>query len=126
MGRDPNTPDWVQHIAFQVKDVATLRATKQRLEAKGVRVVGPTNHELFQSINIFDPNGHRVELAAGTGTPQMLERLKSVAPQMLQEWSRTRRTVRDDAGCIGRSFPLRYRPSDAAESAPIRRRRSPD
>jgi catechol 2,3-dioxygenase-like lactoylglutathione lyase family enzyme len=26
MGRDPNTPDWVQHIAFRVKDLDELLA----------------------------------------------------------------------------------------------------
>ena len=28
MGRDTNTPDWVQHIAFKVESVAELEATK--------------------------------------------------------------------------------------------------
>ena len=31
MGRDPNTPAWVQHIAFKVDDEAELAATKARL-----------------------------------------------------------------------------------------------
>jgi glyoxylase I family protein len=28
MGRDPNTPDWTQHIAFQVPDIAALETIK--------------------------------------------------------------------------------------------------
>ncbi len=104
MGRDPNTPEWVQHIAFKVKDVPTLLATKKRLEDKGIEVVGPTNHELFQSIYFFDPNVHRIELAADTASPGMLERLHEIAPAMLEEWSRTRRAVRHAAWLHEKEF----------------------
>src|SRR6476660_338909 len=44
MGRDPNTPAWVQHIAFKVKDRAELLAFKAHLEAQGVDVLGVTDH----------------------------------------------------------------------------------
>lgn len=91
MGRDPNTPDWVQHLALKVDSVDTLLATKARLEADGIEVVGPTDHTLFRSIYFFDPNGHRVELAADTATPDMQRRLDEVKWAMLDEWSRTRR-----------------------------------
>ncbi len=104
MGRDPNTPDWVQHIAFKVKDLPTLLAAKARLEARGIEVTGPTNHEMFQSIYFFDPNGHRLELVADTSTPDMLARLREVAPAMLDEWTRTRRTVRQAAWLHSREF----------------------
>ena len=39
MGRDTNTPEWVQHIAFKVDSVKTLEETKARLEAAGVPVL---------------------------------------------------------------------------------------
>ncbi|WP_232487195.1 VOC family protein [Azotobacter chroococcum] len=64
MGRDENTPAWVQHIAFRVADMDTLLATRERLKSLGIEVLGPTNHEMFQSIYFVDPNGHRIELAA--------------------------------------------------------------
>ena len=32
MGRDENTPEWVQHIAFKVKDMQTLLAIKNILK----------------------------------------------------------------------------------------------
>ena len=64
MGRDENTPQWVQHIAFKVDSVEDLLAAKARAEAKGLDVLGPTDHGIFKSIYFFDPNGHRVELAA--------------------------------------------------------------
>jgi lactoylglutathione lyase len=91
MDRDRNTPTWVQHLALQVDSVDTLLATKARLEAAGIDVIGPTDHTLFQSIYFFDPNGHRLELAANTATPGMLEKLDEVKHAMLEEWSRTRR-----------------------------------
>ena len=97
MGRDPNTPEWVQHIAFKVADMDTLLATQERLTANGIDVIGPVNHEMFQSIYFFDPNGHRIELAADTVKPGVLEKLKELAPEMLEEWSRTKRAVRHAA-----------------------------
>ncbi len=97
MGRDENTPDWVQHIAFKVDSVATLQATKARLEARGIPVVGITDHTIFQSIYFFDPNGHRVELAADTATADQMQRLDAVKWEMLTEWSRTKRAPRHAA-----------------------------
>jgi catechol 2,3-dioxygenase-like lactoylglutathione lyase family enzyme len=97
MGRDANTPAWVQHIALKVDSVDTLLAAKQRLEAAGIEVVGVTDHTIFQSIYFHDPNGHRIELAADTATPEMLQRLDAVKWEMLQEWSRTRRAPKHAA-----------------------------
>jgi lactoylglutathione lyase len=97
MGRDANTPEWVQHIAFQVGSVDELLATKLRLQKAGIEVIGPTDHSLFQSIYYFDPNGHRVELAADTATPEMQQRLDAVKWAMLEEWSRTKRAPKHAA-----------------------------
>ena len=36
MGVEPNTPKWVQHIAFKVADMDVLVAAKSRLEAAGI------------------------------------------------------------------------------------------
>ena len=91
MGRDENTPQWVQHIAFEVESVEALEAAKARVAAKGLDVIGPTDHGIFKSIYFFDPNGHRLELAANTGTQAELDELKRVAPLMLEEWSRTKK-----------------------------------
>ncbi len=91
MGRDPNTPQWVQHIAFKVGSVEVLEQTKARLQAAGIEVIGPVNHTLFKSIYFFDPNGHRLELAADIGTSEMYRKLDEVKWDMLEEWSQTRR-----------------------------------
>jgi len=91
MGKDKNTPDWVQHIAFQVKDMETLLAYKEHLETNGVDVLGVTNHSVFHSIYFFDPNGHRLELAAPDKQEKAkLDRLDKVKWQMLDEWSKTK------------------------------------
>jgi lactoylglutathione lyase len=97
MGRDHNTPAWVQHLALKVDSVDTLLAAKARLEAAGIEVLGPTDHTLFKSIYFFDPNGHRVELAADTTTPEMQRRLDAVKWEMLEEWSRTKRAPKHAA-----------------------------
>ena len=91
MGRDENTPAWVQHIAFKVESVEKLEEVKTRLQAAGIDVVGPTNHTIFKSIYFFDPNGHRLELAADVGTPEMYRKLDEVKWDMLNEWAETRR-----------------------------------
>jgi catechol 2,3-dioxygenase-like lactoylglutathione lyase family enzyme len=91
MGKDPNTPAWVQHIAFEVPDLDALLAAKVHLEASGVKVLGPTYHGLFRSIYFFDPNGHRLELACNIGTAEQILEAESVAPAMLDEWSRTKK-----------------------------------
>jgi len=104
MGRDANTPEWVQHIAFEVDSVATLETTKASLEAAGIPVVGPTDHAIFKSIYFFDPNGHRLELAANTGTPEMYRQLDEVKVAMLEEWSRTRRAPKHAAWMHEREF----------------------
>lgn len=98
MGRDPNTPEWVQHIAFKVKDRATLLEFKSHLEANGVKVLGVTDHGIFHSIYCFDPNGHRVELACpDPDEDAQLRKLDAVKWEMLEEWSRTKRAPRHAA-----------------------------
>jgi catechol 2,3-dioxygenase-like lactoylglutathione lyase family enzyme len=97
MGRDPNTPEWVQHIAFKVADEATLLAAKAHIEGQGIDVLGPTYHGVFKSIYFFDPNGHRLELACDIGTADQYAELARLAPEMLEEWSRTKRAPRQAA-----------------------------
>lgn len=97
MGRDTNTPDWVQHIAFKVDSEQDLVATKKRLEEAGIQVVGITDHTIFRSIYFFDPNGHRIELAADTVKPGMMEKLDEVKWAMLDEWARTKRAPKHAA-----------------------------
>ena len=104
MGRDPNTPAWVQHIAFKVDSVDALLEAKARLEANGIEVLGPTEHTIFKSIYFRDPNGHRLELAENTATPEMNAKLDEVKWDMLEEWSRTKRAPRHAAWMQEKEF----------------------
>ena len=97
MGRDENTPGWVQHIAFKVASMDVLEATKAKLVAAGIDVLGPVNHTIFKSIYFFDPNGHRLELAADVGTPEMMRKLDECKWAMLEEWSQTKKAPRHAA-----------------------------
>lgn len=104
MGRDSNTPAWVQHIALKVGSVDELLAAKARLQAAGIEVIGPTDHTIFRSIYFFDPNGHRLELAADTATAEQMQKLDDVKWAMLAEWSRTKRAPRHAAWMHEREF----------------------
>lgn len=93
MGRDENTPKWVQHIALKVKDRAALEEAKAHLQANGVDVLGITNHGIFHSIYFFDPNGHRLELAYddGKAAQKIAIITEEMKYEMLEEWSKTKR-----------------------------------
>lgn len=93
MGRDENTPKWVQHIALKVKDRQALVQAKEHLEANGVDVLGITNHGIFHSIYFFDPNGHRLELAYDDEkAPQKIAMItEEMKYDMLEQWSKTKR-----------------------------------
>mgnify|MGYP001814208435 FL=1 len=104
MGRDEATPEWVQHIAFEVEDEPALLAAKAQIESHGIEVLGPTHHGIFKSIYFFDPNGHRLELAANIDLPGDLDKLREVAPAMIEEWSRTKKAPRHAAWLHEREF----------------------
>jgi len=93
MSRDPNTPEWVQHIAFLLESEEALLKAKNRLENAGINVVGPTDHTIIKSIYFFDPNGHRIELTADTSTPAMMAELDRVKWAMLNEWTANKKVV---------------------------------
>lgn len=97
MDRDQNTPEWVQHLAFRVGSLAALLAAKTHIESFGLEVLGPTHHGIFKSIYFFDPNGHRIELAADIGSPAQYAELRRVAQPMLMEWSQTKKAPRHAA-----------------------------
>lgn len=97
MGRDENTPAWVQHIAFKIDSMEQLLQARDKLQAAGLEVLGPIDHGIFDSIYFHDPNGHRLELAANKGSNEQIDALKRVASDMLEEWSRTKRAPRHAA-----------------------------
>ena len=77
------------------RDRAELVAFKDHLEARGVEVLGVTDHSIFHSIYFFDPSGHRIELACPDPEEDaMLAKLDAVKWEMLEEWSRTKTAPR--------------------------------
>lgn len=104
MDRDRNTPDWVQHIAFELEDEAALQAAKTELEDKGLDVIGVTEHGIIRSIYFFDPNGHRLELTIRTHKEGDIERLNAVAWEMIEEWNITKKAPKHAAWLHEKEF----------------------
>lgn len=94
MGRDANTPQWVQHLAMRVASEAELLEYKARAEAAGCEVIGPVDHTIFRSIYFYDPSGHRLELAANVANPEAMRKLDEEREVMMAEWNRTKRPPR--------------------------------
>lgn len=53
---------------------------------------------------IIDPNGHRLELAAWTTTPEMMADMKAVARDMIEEWAVTKTPPRHTAWLHQKEF----------------------
>ena len=104
MSRDRNTPEWVQHIAFEVSFPQDFNAIMSKAESYGLDVLGPIDHTIFKSIYFFDPNGHRVEVAINTRTEEDIERLSLVAEEMLEEWSNTKKVPKQAAWLHKKEF----------------------
>ena len=102
--RDENTPEWVQHIAFQLDSIEELMQAKENLQTAGIEVVGPTDHSIIQSIYFFDPNGHRIELTVVTATDKMMDELDKIKWQMLDEWSKNKKVVTQAAWLHQKEF----------------------
>jgi len=81
------TPWWVKHIAFETQSMDKLLAAKKRLEAHGVQVLGPKDHDFCQSIYFMDPDGHRLEITVRTEKADSWQRMNAEAPKMLTEWN---------------------------------------
>ena len=82
------SPWWVKHIAFETDSMPKLLAAKARLEKHGVQVLGPKDHDFCQSIYFMDPDGHRLECALRTETPNTWKDLEKQAPGELQKWNK--------------------------------------
>ena len=74
------------------------------MEADGIEVIGPTDHTIFKSIYFYDPNGHRLELAFNTATPEMSRKLDEVKWEMLEEWARTKKAPKHAAWMHEKEF----------------------
>ena len=111
----PNTPAWVNHVAFRVNTVQELENTKARLLAHGIKVLGVTDHHIFKSIYFFDPNGVRLELSAQVADEfQMLAESKT-AHARLAEWTARKQQWRKDRAEGKASEALKPQQNDRPE-----------
>ena len=90
---DRNTPNWVNHIAFEVPTMDALLEGKRRLEAAGVDVLGPKDHRFCQSIYFFDPNGIQLEMTVTRAeAPGELNRMERAAGRAARGMERAQAT----------------------------------
>ena len=113
----PNTPLWVNHIAFRVNSVAELDAMKSRLQAHGVDVIGITDHHIFKSIYFFDPNGVRLELSAQVANEFQMLKESTTAHARLDEWTARKVQWRADRAQGKASEKLKPQHNDRPEVA---------
>jgi catechol 2,3-dioxygenase-like lactoylglutathione lyase family enzyme len=83
----PNTPIWVNHIAFKLPSEEALAVMKERLESHGVDVLGVIDHESTLSIYFFDPNGIRLEFTFPVATEDQRREYADTAHGMLKKWN---------------------------------------
>ena len=102
-----NLPGWEPGFGACPRCLALFRNAKQRLEADGIEVIGPTDHTIFKSIYFFDPSGHRLELVVNTGTPEMMQKLDDVKWDMINEWAITRKAPKHAAWMHDRSHSVK-------------------
>jgi glyoxylase I family protein len=94
----PNTPAWVNHIAFRVESIQALEDSKTRLQAHGIEVLGITDHRIFKSIYFFDPNGIRLELSAQVATPEQMHSESLDVRAQLDAWTVQKRERNQQRG----------------------------
>ena len=114
----PNTPAWVNHIAFRVDSVQALEDTKALLQAHGVEVLGVTDHHIFKSIYFFDPNGIRLELAAQVAGADQMARESQTAHARLAAWTQRKAQWRAERAQGQSSAPLKPQQNDRPEYVP--------
>ncbi len=83
---DPATPRFANHLALRVAGEEDLLRSKARLEAHGIDVIGPLEHEFVRSIYFWDPNGIRLEYAYTVSSDEDLANFKASARERLDRW----------------------------------------
>jgi len=114
----PNTPAWVNHIAFRVNTVEELENTKVRLQAHGIEVLGVTDHHIFKSIYFFDPNGIRLELSAQLADAVQMAKESTTAHARLAEWTERKQQWRRERAEGKAGQALKPQANDRPELAP--------
>lgn len=113
----PNTPLWVNHIAFRLNSLQELEAMKARLQAHGIDVIGVTDHHIFKSIYFFDPNGVRLELSAQVADEFQMLQESTTAHARLDEWTARKAQWRRDRAAGKAPATLKPQQNDRPEVA---------
>jgi catechol 2,3-dioxygenase-like lactoylglutathione lyase family enzyme len=79
---------WTNHLALRVDSLAELQTAKANLQAAGVQVMGPIDHEFVESIYFMDPNGVRLELTTATETEEFARKEREAAHANHANWMR--------------------------------------
>jgi glyoxylase I family protein len=111
----PNTPSWVNHVAFRVNTVTELEAMRTRLQTHGVDVIGVTDHHIFKSIYFFDPNGVRLELSAQVADAAQMQRESRDAHARLDAWTARKAQWRQERASGKTAGPLKPQQNDRPE-----------
>ena len=97
MGTDPNTPEWVQHIAFKVDSLDTCWPPRHGSRPPASRWwARPTTRSSSRSTS-STPAATGSNWPPTPRTPEMNRKLDEVKWEMLEEWARTRRAPRHAA-----------------------------
>lgn len=94
----PNTPAWVNHLALRLSSEEEVIRMKALLEARGIEVLGVTDHGFVKSIYFFDPNGVRLELTAETLDDRERTAFARAARGELEKWNERKRVLRATVG----------------------------
>lgn len=111
----PNTPRWVNHIAFRVNTIEELEVTRERLLGHGIEVIGVTDHHVFKSIYFFDPNGIRLELSAQVADEFEMLQMSREARQRLNDWTARKEVWRAQRLSSGATNKLKPQQNDRPE-----------
>ncbi|OJY03571.1 MAG: glyoxalase [Rhizobiales bacterium 62-17] len=84
----PNTPKWVNHIAFNVPDDKALSTMKAHLQKHGIEVLGEVDHHFVHSIYFFDPNGVRLEFTTQVVDDKQMQQYRGEAHEALRDWKK--------------------------------------
>lgn len=93
---DGDTPRFANHLALRITGEDELLAAKARLEAHGIAVDGPMNHEFVRSIYFWDPNGIRLEYAYTLYDPAQMKAERDKAAAILARWAERSGTASAD------------------------------
>ena len=89
---------WTDHIALRISDLDKLLQAKARLEASGVAVKGPIDHEFVKSIYFVDPNGVNLELTVNTADQAYMQHECDTAHANLKQWTKEKKAHKKALG----------------------------